>query len=238
MKVKLLGYIPDIERIIASSSKATRAQPADVILEKIGKEEARKHIGRVLSYAHESISEFAFFIFSVSGVSRVLTHQLVRHRIASYLQLSSRHTDLSDFDFIIPPTIAANTEATRIFNEFKKSARSNYKELLKLGIHKEDARYLLPDSIETHIVIGMNARSLNHFFSLRLCEKAQWEIRDLAQKMRALVKEKTSSLFWSDPRPCVIRGCCPQRVSCGFWKTKEFEVERKKYLEGYSNGET
>ena len=235
-KIELLGFIPDVEKIIASSSKATRSKPAAVLLRDMDEEEARKHIGRVMSYGHEGISEFAFFIFSVSGISRVLTHQLVRHRIASYLQMSSRHTDLSELDFLIPPKIKDNPEAYRMFMEFIKYARSNYKKLLELGIHKEDARYLIPDSIETHIVIGMNARALNNFFGHRLCEKAQWEIRYLANKMKELVKKETPSLFWSEHRPCVIRGKCPQIRSCGFWKKEEFKIERKKYLEGYPIG--
>jgi len=233
MKVKLLSYTPNIEKIIAASSLATRRNPAHKIIDTITENEARKHIGRVMSYGHESISEFAFFIFSVEGVSRVLTHQLVRHRIASYLQMSSRHVNLSHLGFITPPTISKNVEANRIFNEVINNSKKNYIELLKMGIPKEDARYLLPDSIETHIVIGMNGRSLNHYFGLRLCQKAQWEIRELANKMRDLVKDKNSSIFWSEPRPCVIRGKCPQEKSCGFYKTNKFEEERIKYLKGY-----
>lgn len=236
MKVELLGFIPDIEKIIASSSKATRSKPAAILLKSMNEDEARKHIGRVMSYGHESISEFAFFIFSVSGVSRVLTHQLVRHRIASYLQMSSRHVDLSNLDLIIPPKIKDNPEAKRIFIELTKSAKENYKKLLDLGIPKEDARYIIPDSIETHIVIGMNARALNNFFGHRLCEKAQWEIRSLAHKMRKLVKDKTPTLFWSEHRPCVIKGKCPQRNGCGYANTKEFSLEREKYLGGYPFG--
>lgn len=236
MKVELLSFIPDVERIIASSSKATRSKPATILLKDMDKEEARKHIGRVMSYGHEGVSEFASFIFAVSGVSRVLTHQLVRHRIASYLQMSSRHTNLSKLDLIIPPKIKDNPEAYLIFNEFNKFAKDNYKKLLDLGIPKEDARYIMPDSIETHIVIGMNARALNNFLGHRLCKKAQWEIRSLANKIMELVKNETPSLFWSENRPCVIRGKCPQRDSCGYANTDEYTIERKKYLKGYPHG--
>lgn len=236
LQVRLLGYIPEVERIIAAGTKATRSKPTDDLLGGITLEEARSLVGRIVAQGHEGIVEFAFFIFSVSGVSRVLTHQLVRHRIASYLQLSSREVDLSKSDFVVPHSIEDNADAKKIFSRVIDFARSSYNKLLRIGIPKEDARYLLPDSIETHILIGMNARSLNNFFGLRLCKKAQWEIRELADKMRKLVKDKFPSLFWSEPRPCVIRGICPQRNTCGFSKTNEFKREREKYLRGYPRG--
>jgi len=237
MKVELLGFIPDIEKIIASSSKATRSKPAAILLKSMNEDEARKHIGRVISYGHESISEFAInYTFLIKGASRSFLAQMTRHRMASYLQMSSRHVNLSNLDSVIPPKIKDNPEAKRIFIELTKSAKENYKKLLDLGIPKEDARYIIPDSIETHIVIGMNARALNNFFGQRLCEKAQWEIRSLAHKMRELVKDKTPTLFWSEHRPCVIKGKCPQRNGCGYANTKEFSLEREKYLGGYPFG--
>jgi len=233
LEVKLIGAIPDVEKIIASSSKSTRSKSADKILAEIDLIEARKHLGRLMSYGHEGAAEFAFFIFSVNNVSRVCTHQLVRHRIASYLQMSSRHVDLSEYEFITPPSIQENAEALKVYSNFIIDAKKRYKELLNLGIEKEDARFLLPDSIGTHIVIGMNARSLNNFFGHRLCGNAQWEIRQLAQKMRDLVKDITPSLFWAENRPCIIRGFCPQKPSCKYVATKAFKREREKYLMGY-----
>ena len=237
LRVVLLGYINDIEQIIAACSRATRKiESSETLLDELTQEEARRHIGRVMSRGHEGISEFAYFIFSVSGISRVLTHQLVRHRIASYLQMSSRETSLSKASFLIPPKIQKNSEALEIFQESTETAREKYQKLIELGIEYEDARYLLPSSLETHISIAINARSLNHLFGLRLCNRAQWEIRELARQMKEIVAPIAPSLFWSEPRPCVIRGFCPEgKGSCGYWKTKEFQVERSRYRSGYPN---
>jgi thymidylate synthase (FAD) len=233
--VVLLGHVDDIEKIIAACSKATqRKEPADVIIDELNEESARKHIGQVLSRGHESITEFAYFIFSISGVSRVLTHQLVRHRIASYLQMSSRERNISEAGFVVPPQIKKNTKSARIYKEGLEASIRKYEELLANKIAYEDARYLLPDSLQTHIAVAMNARSLNHLFGLRLCTRAQWEIRELADKMRKIVKPISPSLFWSEARPCVIRGYCPEgEKSCGFWESERFKKECKKYRKGY-----
>ena len=234
----LLGYINNAEKIIAACSKATqKEEPADIIIGKLTEEAARKHIGQVLSRGHESISEFAYFIFSISGVSRVLTHQLVRHRIASYLQMSSRERDISEAGFVIPPQIKKNTTSARIYKEGLEASIKKYEELLANKIAYEDARYLLPDALHTHIAVAMNARSLNHLFCLRLCTRAQWEIRELADKMRNIVRPLAPSLFWSEVRPCVLRGYCPEgkKKSCGFWQSERFKEECEKYRKGYPN---
>lgn len=234
MRVELLGYVDDIEKIIAACSKATRNQPADKLLRTLGKKESRELVGRVLAKGHENISEFAYFIFSISGVSRVLTHQLVRHRIASYLQMSSREVDLSDVRFITPPEVTRDKQAAKLFDEAVNKARENYSKIIARGIKLEDARYLLPDSIETHISVAINGRSLNNLFGLRLCGRAQWEIRQLASLMRAKVVKIAPSLFWTQPRPCVRKGACTEgKGSCGFRKTDRFTLERNKFLKGF-----
>lgn len=235
MNVTLIGTIPDIEKIIAASALSTRNKSAEMLLDELSLEKSRKKIGELMSFGHEGVSEFAFFIFAVDGVSRILTHQLVRHRIASYLQMSSRHTDLSKMDFVIPPKIEKNPEALKILLNSYEQSKSDYSKLLVLDITKEDARFILPDSSMTHIVIGMNARSLNNFFGHRLCNKAQWEIRELAEKMRSLVLEIVPSLFWAAHRPCVIKGKCPEKKGCGFENSDEFKIERVRYLKGYPN---
>jgi thymidylate synthase (FAD) len=235
LQVLLLGYVNDTERIAAACVKATRQkESAADLFDQVDLESAREYLGRVLPRGHEGIAEFSYFIFSVSGISRVLTHQLVRHRIASYLQMSSRDIDLSSTGFVMPPEIAKDHATKKAFLESIKNSCDSYRDLIEKGIHYEDARYLLPDGIETHIAIAMNARSLNHFFGMRLCTRAQWEIRDLAKQMRKLVRSIAPSLFWSEPRPCVIRGYCPEgKNSCGFYKTEEFNKEKKRYDKGY-----
>jgi len=234
MQVKLLGYVENAEKIIAACSKATRSKPAEDLLSDLTVKEARRHIGKVLSRGHEGISEFAYFIFSISGISRVLTHQLVRHRIASYLQMSSREANLSHASFIVPPIILRDKKKYSVFEETVNVARQNYEKLVKAGVPLEDARYLLPDSLETHISMAIDGRSLNNFFGLRLCERAQWEIRELATEMRNQVMKTSPALFWSEPRPCIRRGACPEgKKSCGFVNKEEFGRQRRKFLEGY-----
>lgn len=233
MEVKLLGMVPEVEKIIAASAKSTRSESADKIVDTLTLEEARKYVGGILAMGHESISEYAFYIFSVTGVSRVLTHQLVRHRIASYLQMSGRYTDLTDADYIVPPEIRRNEKALKIYQKGLEDAKQRYTDLLEMNIKKEDARFVLPDSISTNIVVGMNARALNNFLGFRLCNTAQWEIRELAEKILKIVKEKNPSLFWAVHRPCVIRGVCPQKPGCNYDKTPAFKLEREKYLKGY-----
>lgn len=235
MDVRLIGYTEDIEIIIAASAKATRDKPVDVLLDNYTIEQSRDFIGQLMSRGHEGISEFAFYIFAVKGVSRILTHQLVRHRIASYLQLSSRHMDLHSAKHVKPRKIKENITNNTAFEENSKKARDTYSSLMANGVHLEDARFTLPGALETHIVVGMNARTLNNFFGHRLCGKAQWEIAELAKRMHSLVFEKTPSLFWAIQRPCVKRGKCPEARSCGYFKTEEYKIHRNRYLKGYPN---
>ena len=159
--------------------------------------------------------EHAVFTFAVEDVSRALTHQLVRHRLASYSQKSQRWVEEKDAVYITPPGIKAGTQAYKIFQETVRFAFDSYARLLEEGISKEDARYLLPNAVETKIVVTMNARELLHFFSLRCCNRSQWEIRALAHTMLSLVKEIASTIFANAGAPCV-RGDCPEgEMSCG-----------------------
>lgn len=128
-------------------------------------------------------------------MSRALTHQLVRHRIASYSQRSQRFVDEGEFDFVVPPTIKNRDEALRIFEDFMLHAEKIYKKLRTMKIPKQDARYVLPNATHTKIYITMNARSLRNFFSLRMEKEAQWEIRNLACKMFDLVYELAIPIF-------------------------------------------
>jgi thymidylate synthase (FAD) len=158
LRVSLLGYVDNVEKIAAACAKATREQKsAAVLLDEFDLESARRYLGRVLSRGHEGIAEFAYFIFSIEEVSRVLTHQLVRHRIASYLQMSSRDTDLSDAGYVIPPEVAKKRETKKAFIEAMKRSKASYKNLLRKGINYEDARYLLPDGMETHIALVLDS---------------------------------------------------------------------------------
>lgn len=144
---------------------------------------------------HESIVEHASATFEISGVSRACSHQLVRHRIASYSQESQRYVDMSAPEFICPPSVAGHPQARAIWDEFMGQVADVYHQLRELGVRKEDARFVLPNAAATRIIVSMNFRSLRHFFSVR-CEKAaQWEIRALALEMLCQVHELAPAVF-------------------------------------------
>jgi thymidylate synthase (FAD) len=144
---------------------------------------------------HESIIEHASVTFEISGISRACSHQLVRHRLASYSQESQRYVDMSDPEFVVPPTVAQNPEAMVVWEEFMARVADAYHQLRTLGARKEDARFVLPNATTTRIIVTMNYRSLRHLFSVR-CEKgAQWEIRELALEMLRQVHSLAPAVF-------------------------------------------
>jgi thymidylate synthase (FAD) len=132
---------------------------------------------------HESIIEHASVTFEITGISRACSHQLVRHRIASYSQESQRYVDMSEPEFVVPPSIAANHQAQGVWDEFMGQVAETYHRLRELGVRKEDARFVLPNAAATRIIVTMNFRSLRHLFTVRCDKAAQWEIRELALEM-------------------------------------------------------
>jgi thymidylate synthase (FAD) len=187
--------------------------------EEISRKDVRKLIRRVLSMGHASVLEHVVFTYGVEGISRAASHQLVRHRIASYSQQSQRYV-ASAFGYVVPKTIGNGTvrKGTALSDRFDKHMRESarlYSDMLSAGVPPEDARFVLPNATETKIMITMNARELHHFFSLRLCRRAQWEIREMAGRMLELAVEKASLLFESAGPGCV-RGRCPEgKMTCG-----------------------
>ena len=164
---------------------------------------------------HHSVLEHAVFTFSVEGVSRALTHQLVRHRVASYSQQSQRYVSMREPTFVTPHTVEGNEEASKVFEETMAAIWEAYGKLESMGIPAEDARYLLPNGCTTNITITMNARELLHFFSLRCCNRAQWEIREMADRMLELCMEVSPVIFREAGPPC-MRGPCPEgKLTCG-----------------------
>lgn len=144
---------------------------------------------------HESIIEHAAVTFEISGISRACSHQLVRHRIASYSQESQRYVDMSNPEFIVPPDIAQNPAALAVWDELMGKVVDTYHRLRELGIRKEDARFVLPNATATRIIVTMNLRSLRHFFTVRCDKAAQWEIRHLALEMLRQVYPLAPSVF-------------------------------------------
>jgi thymidylate synthase (FAD) len=144
---------------------------------------------------HESIVEHASATFEISGISRAASHQLVRHRIASYSQESQRYVDMSDSEWALPPAVAGNPEARTIWERFASEVKAAYQALRELGVRKEDARFVLPNATATRIVVTMNFRELLHLFRLRISPVAQWEIRDVCVRMLELVCPLAPSIF-------------------------------------------
>jgi thymidylate synthase (FAD) len=217
LNVKLIAFTTSPEQIVASAIRQCySAVGADEISKKIDPKKIDKLIKQVISSGHTSTIEHASFTFAIEGVSRAMTHQLVRHRIASYSHQSQRYVKEENLDFVIPPKIASNIEATKIFLKTIQDLEKEYKKLLALGIVAEDARYLLPNAAETKIVVTMNARALHNFFKERMCSRAQWEIRNLAIKMHSLVLSEAPSIFANSGPTCDTEEICWQgNLSCG-----------------------
>ena len=171
---------------------------------------------------HHSVLEFCDFTFHIEGVSRALTHQLVRHRLASYAQRSQRYCGEGNFDYVIPPSIQKNEVACKIFKDHMNIINNAYINLQSLGISNEDARYVLPNACETVIEVKMNLRSLIHFMNERLCTRAQWEIRLLALEMKKCIEEQYPELAeYLVPKCEIHKGMpfCTEHKSCGRHKT-------------------
>ena len=212
-----MRYTPEPEKTVAMSARLCYSPiGAAQLEEKITDEQAAKLVRKLVEMGHFSTLEHVTFTFAIEGVSRVLTHQLVRHRIASYSQQSQRYVKEHDFETILPLSIAARPAEREKFEKLMGEIRTLYTEWTEMGIPAEDARYILPNAAETKIVVTMNVRSLYNFFRLRCCTRAQWEIRALAEKMLAEVKEVAPVLFEKAGPSCVTDGICTEgAMTCG-----------------------
>lgn len=217
MKVKLLRYTPEPDKTVAMSARLCYSPiGAAELEEQISQEQVQKLVHKLGDMGHFSTFEHVVFTFAVEGVSRVLTHQLVRHRIASYSQQSQRYVKEHNFETIVPPSIATESKAMAEFIALTERIQELYNEWTEAGIPAEDARYILPNATETKIVITMNARSLHNFFELRCCNRAQWEIRTLANLMLAEVRKVAPVLFEKAGPTCETHGFCREgALSCG-----------------------
>ena len=217
ISVKLLEHTPAPERVVAMAARLCySAAGAAELAEKMTDEQVNKLVQKIVKLGHASTLEHVSFTFGVEGVSRVLTHQLVRHRMASYSQQSQRYVAEHDFEYIVPPSVAADEKMKAKFTELMKAIRETYDAMTEAGIPKEDARYVLANATETKIVVTMNARELMHFFNLRCCNRAQWEIREMAYKMLAEAKKAAPVLFKNAGASCVETGRCPEgTMTCG-----------------------
>ncbi len=223
LNVTLLEHTPHPEKVVAMSARLCyspvgAAQLADNMTDV----QVEQLLSKIVEMGHLSTFEHAVFTFAVEGVSRVLTHQLVRHRIASYSQQSQRYVREDAFEYIVPQSIARNPIAQERFELLMQDIQAAYNELLELGVHREDARYVLPNATETKVVITMNARALRNFFELRCCMRAQWEIRAMAEQMLKLVEPVAPLLFKNAGAACVAKGYCPEgEYTCGRMSTQK-----------------
>ncbi len=217
MNVELLQYPENPERAVATAARLCYAPVgAKELMETMPEERVRSVLSTIMKSGHFSTLEHVSYTFAVDGVSRALTHQLVRHRLASFNQQSQRYVKFTEGVAIVKPeSVSASDQTDRVFEEAIAAVLEGYEKLLEAGVPAEDARYLLPNAAETKIVITMNIRELLHFFSLRCCNRAQWEIREMAHRMLDLVRPTAPYLFLDAGAPCV-RGACPEgKMTCG-----------------------
>ncbi|MBR4090954.1 MAG: FAD-dependent thymidylate synthase [Mogibacterium sp.] len=240
LKVELLYHTPEPEKAIALSARLCYASTSISELEEgLTKEKTDSFVHMLSDIGHESPIEHASFTFGIEGVSRSLLAQITRHRIASFSVQSQRYVREDGFEFVTPPQIAADPEALEIFEQAMRVDNEYYERiaavlkknhtarLVSEGMDEaaaakkaekmaiEDARFVLPNACTTKMIVTMNARSLNNFFAHRCCNRAQWEIRELAEQMLRLVRGVAPVLFEKSGPPC-LRGACPEgKMTCG-----------------------
>jgi thymidylate synthase (FAD) len=208
MNVKLIGFTPNPEKIPAMAAMLTHSKSKPEDLEKAPEKQLKAVLEEVLKLGHTSVIEHTGFTFSISDVSRSLTHQMVRHRIASYAQQSQRYVNFKEPNYVTPPTIVKNNEMKEAYDETMTIIWKQYNKLLEMGIPAEDSRFILPNAACTNIIMTMNARSLLNFFELRCCQHAQWEIRELANKMLKEVKKVAPIIFKNAGPTCKTKNIC------------------------------
>jgi thymidylate synthase (FAD) len=212
MNVSLLNYTKDPLRIIYISARTCYSSlPPDKIKE-VSRERMKSLIKKIISSGHHSVLEHVSFTFSISGISRVCSHQLVRHRIASFSQQSQRYTKPNSF---VTPDSIKRKDIYNKYEKFIKNSFDFYNELINAGIPKEDARFVLPNATKTNIVVTMNLRELMNASSVRLCKRAQWEIREVFERMKEEVKRVDGFLAGFLVPKCIVLGYCPEEESCG-----------------------
>ncbi|MFH1398365.1 MAG: FAD-dependent thymidylate synthase [Candidatus Omnitrophota bacterium] len=239
LNVKLLDLTKDaISIIYAACRQCYSPKFAGDLIEEV-KSDLKKQeefVRKVVSSGHESPIEHVKFTFAIEGVSRALTHQLVRHRIASFSQQSQRYVKAVNFNYIIPPSVEQDKDLKDKFIRMMEEIQKGYNDFLESFKKKDksgeqvnqDARFLLPQAAETKIVVTMNCRELLHFFEQRCCNRAQWEIRGLALEMLKVCQDKLPAVFAEAGAKCVKLSYCPElaQFTCKRYPLKE-EVIKK-----------
>jgi len=190
MKVELLSITPNAEKLIENAGRT-----AYLSFEKQKRGSEKRIIEKLIKSGHLSVLEHAYATFRISGGSRAFTHQLVRHRLCSYTQQSQRYVDEASFGYIEPESIKNNKEANTLFVDFMERAKKVYADLQKLGIKNEDARFVLPNAVESEIVVTANFREWRHIIELRGGADAQWEIRKVIIEILKILKRQAPTVF-------------------------------------------
>ena len=239
-KVTLIAHTPEPEKLIAAAAKLCYS-PATIedLMEDLDEQKTANFLNMLTDIGHQSPIEHISFTFGIEEVSRTLLAQITRHRIASFSVQSQRYVKENSFSFVTPPEIAADPKASELYQQAMESSYRSYLKLAELLQRKhfaqmveqgmeekkarsaaekkaiEDARFVLPNACETKMMLTMNARSLMNFFRLRCCNRAQWEIRDVATQMLELVRPVAPTLF-AKAGPGCLTGACPEgRMTCG-----------------------
>lgn len=215
--VILFRHTPDPERAVATAARLCYSSlDVEDLKDDVDKTDQIPFVRKIISLGHQSVLEHASFTFLIEGISRVTTHQLVRHRVASYSQRSQRYVrEEGGFRYVIPPCLKQDTKKVDQFEHLMATIYQLYDAWVEDGVSQEDARYILPNAAETKIAVTMNARELRHFFRYRCCQRAQWEIRALAVLMLREVLRISPSLF-ENAGPFCLAGPCPEgKMTCG-----------------------
>ncbi|MBI2916464.1 MAG: FAD-dependent thymidylate synthase [Chloroflexi bacterium] len=220
MEVRLIAYTPQPELTIAAAARlSTTNSKATELLDRMTPERANALIDRLLTSGHLSPFEHASFTFGIDGISRATSHQLVRHRLASYTQQSQRYVSVKQLSYVTPRSIEERPELLDRYRQAMAANHGLYREMLQAGIPAEDARYLLPNAVETRLVMTMNARELMHAASVRLCLRAQWEIVHLFEQIKIEV-DKVAPRIGAELKPkCFMQGYCDEAETCGLLPT-------------------
>ena len=242
MKVALIRHTLSPEEVVALGARLCYSKArVDDLMERVSSNDQTNFVNRIMHMGHDSVLEHASFTFAMEGVSRVLLAQITRHRLASFSVQSQRYVSYEKgFGYIVPPKIEAlGADAVAEFEQQMDTIHqwyTSWQERLGNGEGgNEDARFVLPGACETRMMVTMNVRELRHFLSLRMCTRAQWEIRELATRMHKLCMEVAPALF-ANAGPGCLRGACPEgEKTCG--KLQQMRAERKAWLEKLNNDE-
>jgi thymidylate synthase (FAD) len=228
MQVRVINHTPEPEKMVAIAARMCYSPlTANQMIQKLDEETIQKMVNMAVENHHDSLMEHVTFTFVIEGVSRALSHQLVRHRIATFHQRSQRYVkeDLIT-SIVLPPSVLENIEAKKVYMDTMVQVSKAYKTLVDMGIPKEDARYLLPNATYTQLIMTMNVRELIHFFGLRLCHRAQEEIRLMAALMLQECRKISPVIFNRVGPNCFMQGKCPEgKMCCGSFEEKQKAFE-------------